>query len=543
MPCCWRTSGARPGCGGAGEPSTAASRGARCDGARLAFRYGDEAPGSRHRRIPRARDATQEGRGGRARRAARAADRERADGRHAVGADAAARQPEGRIRLPRLRVAGGGQAACRRVLRERGQGRRRGGDASPRRSGVLRRALDRRAARARRLVARPARAADASDAARSGGDPLPSGRMGRGARARRRRAARSRRPGRGGVLHVGPHVERGRVPLPAARARAGDEQPPRLLEHVPRVVGLCPHRDDRDRQGHGVDRRHPPGGPAHRRRAESWHQPSAHAVGPREGQAARRHDHRREPAARGGAAPLREPADGPRRRVRRDAAGRRLRADPPGRRPGAVPGDRQAPARSRGARRGRARPRVHRGAHERLRRVPRRDAGCAVARAGGRHRHPRRRPAPRRRGGPHLEGHHRVLGDGAHAAQALRRDAAGRRERAAAAGRHRAAGRGRVPGARALERAGRPHGRHLREAVRGVPVGTGSRVRVRGTARPRLRHRRGHPGDARRACAGLPRHGRQLRVGDARHRGGRGGHGQGRTHGSRVDQAQTAPTW
>ena len=36
------------------------------------------------------------------------------------------------------------------------------------------------------------------------------------------------------VLHVGPHEQRSRVPLPAARPVVRHEQPARLLEHVPR---------------------------------------------------------------------------------------------------------------------------------------------------------------------------------------------------------------------------------------------------------------------------------------------------------------------
>ena len=78
----------------------------------------------------------------------------------------------------------------------------------------------------------------------------------------------------------------------------------------------------------------------------------------------------------------------------------------------------------------------------------------------------------------HLEGHHRLLGDGAHAAQACGGDAAGRRERAAPSGQHRPAGRRRLPGARPLERAGRPHDGDLREAVGALPRRARPRIRV-----------------------------------------------------------------
>ena len=137
-----------------------------------------------------------------------------------------------------------------------------------------------------------------------------------------------------------------------------------------------------------------------------------------------------------------------------------------------------------------------------------------------------------------LEGDDRVLGDGAHAAQALRRDPARHRERAAAAGQHRAAGRRSVPGARPLQRAGRPHDGHLREAVRGVPRRARPRVRLHRAARARPRHRRRDPRDARRHGARVHGHGRQLRLGHPRHRRDRGGAAQHRPHRAGLDEAQ-----
>ena len=215
--------------------------------------------------------------------------------------------------------------------------------------------------------------------------------MGRRARRDRRRAPRARRPERGRVLHLGSHLERGRLPVPAARAGVRHEQPARLLQHVPRVERRRARRDDRHRQGHRLDHRHPRGRPAHRGRAEPGHQPPAHAERPREGQGERRHDHRGESAARGRPDPVQEPADAEGHDPRRHEAGRPLRADPPRRRPGAVPGDRQAPAGGGGRRRRRARPRVHRRVHRRLRRpTPRRCARCRGASSS-------RPPACRRR--------------------------------------------------------------------------------------------------------------------------------------------------
>ena len=52
------------------------------------------------------------------------------------------------------------------------------------------------------------------------------------------------------LLHVGPRIERSRVPVPAVRASARDEQPARLLEHVPRVERLRAVEDHRDRKRH-----------------------------------------------------------------------------------------------------------------------------------------------------------------------------------------------------------------------------------------------------------------------------------------------------
>lgn len=217
-------------------------------------------------------------------------DRAAADGRRPHRAHPAQGQPEGRLRLPGLRLARGRQAAHRRVLRERRQGGRRGGHAAPGHPGVLRRAPARRPGHALRVLAGPAGPDHAPDVPAGGRRPVQGGQLGAGLRDHRRGADGPRLPRRGPLLHLGPHQQRGRVPLPAVRPRVRHQQPARLLQHVPRVLGLRTDRDHRHRQGQRLPRRPPPGRPDHRRRAEPGHQPPAHALRPGEGQvhAARR---------------------------------------------------------------------------------------------------------------------------------------------------------------------------------------------------------------------------------------------------------------
>jgi anaerobic selenocysteine-containing dehydrogenase len=52
-------------------------------------------------------------------------------------------------------------------------------------------------------------------------------------------------PGSGDLLHLGPHLQRGRLPLPALRPRVRHQQPARLQQHVPRVLRRRAHTDDR----------------------------------------------------------------------------------------------------------------------------------------------------------------------------------------------------------------------------------------------------------------------------------------------------------
>ena len=91
-------------------------------------------------------------------------DRDRPPGRRADGLaqgrpHPAAPQPARRLRLSRVRLARAAPHVARRVLRERGQGRRRGGHRSADHPGVLRRALDRRRSPARPTTGSVSRAA------------------------------------------------------------------------------------------------------------------------------------------------------------------------------------------------------------------------------------------------------------------------------------------------------------------------------------------------------------------------------------------------
>ena len=139
----------------------------------------------------------------------------------------------------------------------------------------------------------------ASDGARRRARPLPADRLGRRVRADRRASCAPADPDAQRVLHVGPHEQRGRVPLPAVRPHVRHEQPPRLLEHVPRVERRRADGDGRHRQGHGVARRLRARRPDLRRRPEPGHQPPAHADDAARGREARRDDRRDQPAARG----------------------------------------------------------------------------------------------------------------------------------------------------------------------------------------------------------------------------------------------------
>ena len=187
---------------------------------------------------------------------------------------------------------------------------------------------------------------------------------------------------------------------------------------------------------------------------------------------------------------------------------------------------------------GRGRPRLPRRVHHRLRGVrrPRRRPRLGQGRGLD-------RPHPRagHRGGPDDRGlarHDHLLGDGHHPAPQRRGHHQGDRQRRPAAGQHRQARCGRVPGARPLQRPGRPDDGHLGARARPLPRRDPRRVRLRAAPRARARHRRLHPGAARRQDPGLHGDGRQLRRRRPRHRGDRGGDAQRRADRARVHQAQ-----
>ena len=175
----------------------------------------------------------------------------RADGPDPQRADAAQAQPGRGLRLHELRLAGPGgrPPAHGGVLRERREGGGRGGDQGPGHAGVLRPAQHRRAGRPIRALARSAGPDHPPDDQAAGRHPLRADRLGRGVRAGRRPAERAGPPGRGDLLHLGPHLQRGGVRLPAVRPRVRHQQPARLLQHVPRVDQHRPGRIDRHRQG------------------------------------------------------------------------------------------------------------------------------------------------------------------------------------------------------------------------------------------------------------------------------------------------------
>ena len=104
-----------------------------------------------------------------------------------------------------------GHTAHRRVLRERRQGRRRGGDPAPGRPRLLRRALARRPGRSHRLLAGPAGPAHRADVQAGRRRPTTSRSTGTGAFALDRRAA---------ALRCRPRTPRRSTPRAAPRNEA-----------------------------------------------------------------------------------------------------------------------------------------------------------------------------------------------------------------------------------------------------------------------------------------------------------------------------------
>ena len=147
----------------------------------------------------------------------------RADGPGPQRANAAQAQPGRGLRLHELRLAGPRRRAPahRGVLRERGQGGRRGGDQGAGHAGVLRAAQHRRARRPVRALARPAGPDHPPDGQAAGRHPLRADRLGRGVRAGRRPPERAglARPRRSSTPPAAPPTRR-RSPTSCSSARS-----------------------------------------------------------------------------------------------------------------------------------------------------------------------------------------------------------------------------------------------------------------------------------------------------------------------------------
>ena len=422
--------------------------------------------------------------------------------------DAPAHEPADGLRLSRLRLARPEAHVLVRVLRERRQGGGLGGDGPALRPRVLRRAHRARALVLDGLRTRDGRAAHASHDLRSGHRPLCPGLLGRGLRHRRPASCRTARSEHGRILHLGADLERGGVPLPAPCTRLRDQQLPRLLEHVPRSDERRPAALDRRRQGNGAARGFRQDGLHPDLRPESRHQLAPNDdLAPGCGAAGRDHP-LVQSVPRAGAATLPGAAE-PDRDGDPDldadqfaassgpGRGRHGRGEGPdeGDGRGRLPGAGRAP-------RGGPRLGVHPRPHHRHRRADRRSRGDPLgghrgalrpARGG----HPRggrglcrRRPRDRR------------LRDGDHPAPARGEQRPAARESLPAARQPRQGGRRPLPGARALERSGRPHRRHHRDAGAGVPRPARPALRLpaaRG-ARPQCRHRPRRDAARRGAC-------------------------------------------
>ena len=148
-------------------------------------------------------------------------------------------QPGRRLRLPGLRLARPGARAPAHggVLRERREGGRRGGDARRRSTASSSPRTPSRSSRGRtRLLARPAGPDHRADGAARGRDPLRADQLGRRVRPDRRPPQRGSTTPDEAVFYTS-----GKTSNEAAFAYQlfvrclRHQQPPRLLEHVPRV--------------------------------------------------------------------------------------------------------------------------------------------------------------------------------------------------------------------------------------------------------------------------------------------------------------------
>ena len=324
---------------------------------------------------PRGRGAEEVG-GGAAGGGDRDEARGRADGRASYGADAAAAQPGRRVRLPGLRVARSRPEppAHRGVLRERRQGGHRGGDPAPGRAQLLRRSTRSRTCATRPTTGSVSRAGSPSRWCCAPGsthyEPIAwdqafelmggllnglaspdeavfytSGKVSNEAAFAYQLFARAY----------------GTNNLPDCSNMCHESSGVGLAESIGIGKGSVSLEDIHDAKLIVIAGQNP--GTNHPRML------SALEIAKQQ----RRQDHLGQPAARGRAGPLQEPAEGARSRRPRHRPLRPAPAGPDQRRPRALPGDRVAPARV-----GRARPRLHRRVHARASRSGRRTCASST---------------------------------------------------------------------------------------------------------------------------------------------------------------------
>ena len=244
----------------------------------------------------------------------------RADGPGAQRAYAAQAQPGRRFRLHELRLArpGARAPAHRGVLRERRQGGRRGGDQGPGHAGVLRPAQHRRAGRPVRALARPAGPDHPPDGQAAGRHPLRADRLGRGVRADRATSSTRLDQPDEAIFYTSGRTSNeaafayqlfvrayGTNNLPDCSNMCHESTSVALAETI--GIGKGSVTLDDIYNARAAD----PGRP------EPGHQPPADAVRAGDRQAARGQDHRDQPAARGRAGQLPQPAEAARRGRRR----------------------------------------------------------------------------------------------------------------------------------------------------------------------------------------------------------------------------------
>ena len=232
---------------------------------------------------------------------------------HAANLDRA--QSARGVRLPRLRLARpGGPPARRRVLRERRQGGGRGGDDASCRRRRCSRATRSPSWRAVRLlgIGKLGRLTEPMHLA-PGGDHYRPISWDDAYELIAAHLAALDSPDEA-IFYTSGRTSNEAAFLYQALVRAlGTNNLPDCSNMCHESSGTALGRDDRDRQGQRHARGHPPGRPARHRRPESGHQPPADAERARDRQEARRQDRRDQPAARGRADALQQPADPARR--------------------------------------------------------------------------------------------------------------------------------------------------------------------------------------------------------------------------------------